>query len=85
MSPLDARLSVEKKQITLAKKYEIAALSQVNSPGLVSTIFYNIDDCSFPESKNLLINSAGSYLPIIALEVSKLLRKYPMLNSYYDN
>ena len=85
LSPLDAELSVEKRQIKLAKKIEIAALSEVNSPGLVSTIFYNLDDCNFPESKNLIINSAGSYLPIIALEVSKLLRKYPMLNSYYDN
>ena len=85
LDPLETDLQVKKRPIVLAKQIEISALSGVQSSGLVSTIFYNVDDCNFPESENLIINSAGSFLPIITFEVAKLLRKYPMLNAYFDN
>jgi len=85
LAPLEANLKVKKRTLSLAKQIEISALSDVQSTGLVSTIFYNIDNCNFPESENLIINSAGSFLPIIAFEVAKLLVKYPLLNAYYDN
>lgn len=85
LNPLETDLQVKKRPIVLAKQIEISALSGVQSSGLVSTIFYNVDDCNFPESENLIINSAGSFLPIITFEVAKLLRKYPMLNAYFDN
>ncbi len=82
---LESDIEVRKKPLILSKKIEIQALSNVQSAGMVSTIFYNIDDCDFPESENLILNSAGSILTIITFEVSRLLKKYPMLNAYYDN
>lgn len=85
ITALDADLEVVVKQIGLAKQTEIKALSYVQSAGLVSTIFVNVDTPNIPKSENLLFKSSGSYLPVIAFEVSKLLKKYPFLNAYFDD
>jgi len=85
LASLDGRLDVREIPLNLAKQVEVAALSSVQSTGLVSTIFYNVDDCTLPASENLIINSAGSFLPIISYEAARLLLKYPMLNAYYLN
>ena len=85
LASFESDIELRKKPLILSKKIEIQALSNIQSTGMVSTIFYNIDDCDFPKSENLILNSSGSILAIITFEVSKLLRKYPMLNAYYDN
>ncbi len=85
LDSLDANIPKDVRPISLAKEVEIGALTNVQSGGLISTIFYNIDDFSPPESDNLIIKSAGSFLPTITYEVSRLLEKYPMLNSYYED
>ena len=85
ITALDADLEVVVKQIGLAKQTEIKALSYVQSAGLVSTIFVNVDTPNILKSENLLFKSSGSYLPVIAFEVSKLLKKYPLLNAYFED
>ena len=78
-------LGVIAKPIGLGKQTEIEALSHVQSSGLVSTIFVNVDTPNIPKSENILFKSSGSYLPVIAYEVPRLLKKYPMLNAYFEN
>jgi pyruvate/2-oxoglutarate dehydrogenase complex dihydrolipoamide acyltransferase (E2) component len=85
VNSMDANLPVTIKSLSLAKKIEISALTYVQSSSLISTIFYNVDDANLRRSDNLIIKSAGSFLPIITTKVSKLLRKYPALNSYYED
>lgn len=82
---MEADLGVVAKPIGLGKQTEIKALSHVQSSGLVSTIFVNVDTPNIPKSENLLFKSSGSYLPVIAFEVSRLLKKYPVLNAYFEN
>jgi pyruvate/2-oxoglutarate dehydrogenase complex dihydrolipoamide acyltransferase (E2) component len=82
---VEANLGVVAKPIGLGKQAEIKALSYVQSSGLVSTIFVNVDTPNIPKSENLLFKSSGSYLPVIAFEVSRLLKKYPVLNAYFEN
>jgi len=85
LASLNSETEVKEISLSLAKKTEIAALSNIQNSGLVSTIFYNVDDCYFPDSENLIFNSTGSSLPIISYEVAQLLKSYPMLNSYYED
>ena len=68
--------------ISKSKKIEIKALSSVQSTGMVSTIFMNIDvDESLSDDKK-----TSSYLPLIASECAKALEIFPMMNSYFlDN
>jgi pyruvate/2-oxoglutarate dehydrogenase complex dihydrolipoamide acyltransferase (E2) component len=85
LASLEGNLDVREVPLKLAKQVEVAALSSVQSAGLVSTIFYNVDDCTLPPSENLIINTAGSFLPLISYEAARLLVKYPMLNAYYHD
>jgi len=85
LSSLDANLKVSEKSLSLAKQTEIYALLDVQSSGLVSTIFFNVDVDNLPKSENLIINSAGSFLPIVSFEAAKLLGKYPALNAYFEH
>ena len=68
--------------ISRSKKIEIKALSSVQSTGMVSTIFMNIDvDESLSDDEK-----TSSYLPLIASECAKALEVFPMMNSYFlDN
>ena len=73
------------KPISLAKKLEISALSSVQSAGLVSTIFINVEAIEFQKDDNFFFNTTTSYLPIIVYETSKLLEDYPIFNSYFSD
>ena len=85
LKSIESDLQVIERPINNAKKIEIAALDSVQSTGLVSTLFTHVDDFNFKRSDNLILKSAGSNLPIITFEVAKLLKKFPILNSYYEN
>ena len=85
LNPLIRDLPVVSEKISLAKKIEISALSSVQSSGLVSTLFVNVDDCILPKVNNLIIGSKGINLSYVVLESSRLLTKYPELNAYYED
>jgi pyruvate/2-oxoglutarate dehydrogenase complex dihydrolipoamide acyltransferase (E2) component len=86
LSSFKSDLPIKKIPLSLSKKTEIAALSSIQSGHLVSTIFYNLDDCDFFKNDNDSSSFSNNVLSIITHEVSQLLKKYPKLNSYYlDN
>jgi len=66
----------ELKNISFSKANEIKALEAVNKSGLVSNVKVLID---YPD-----INSFNLSKEVI-FESSRLLKKYPLLNSYYDD
>ena len=73
-------------KISLAKINEIKALSSVQSTGIVSTIFISIDITTPVRSySSPMFSGTDSILPLVIFESSKLLRKYPVLNAYFDN
>lgn len=79
-----SKVSIEK--LPPAKRREIEYLSSVQSAGLVSTLYIDIDTTG-------IINAASSQftyfknsiLPLVVYETSRLLLKYPLLNAFYDN
>jgi pyruvate/2-oxoglutarate dehydrogenase complex dihydrolipoamide acyltransferase (E2) component len=74
------------QKISLAKINEIKALTNVQSAGVVSTIFMSIESITkIQDYKEPLFSGSDSLLPLIVLEASKLLKKYPILNSFFDN
>ena len=73
------------KPISNIKKVEIKNLSSVNETGFVSTVFINVKVINLNESKALSSLSSSSYLPLVVFESSKLLRKYPVFNSFFSN
>ena len=65
---------------------EIKALSSVQSAGIVSTIVISIEAIKkIQEYKEPLFAGSESLLPLIVFEVSQLLKKYPILNAYFEN
>ena len=73
-------------KITLAKINEIKALTSVQSAGIVSTIFISIDvNTPIKGYSSSMFSESESLLPLIIFESSRLLRKYPVLNAYFDN
>lgn len=78
--------NVHFEKISIQKKREIEYLSAVQSHGLNSsvTVFVGIEKVrNFVNSKMTILK--GSFLPIITYELAKLLRKYPKINSYFEN
>jgi len=78
--------NVHFEKISIQKKREIEYLSAVQSYGLNSsvTVYVEIEKVrNFVNSKMTLLK--GSFLPIITYELAKLLRKYPKINSYFEN
>jgi pyruvate/2-oxoglutarate dehydrogenase complex dihydrolipoamide acyltransferase (E2) component len=69
------------------KKKEIEYLSDVQSTGLTSTVNINVDTEGVFEKLNTgLKYFKNSLLPLVIYESSRLLRKFPLMNSYYaDN
>ena len=60
-------------------------MSGVQSAGLVSTIFMDVDVSQiFYEYETEIFKDSDSFLPIIIFEVSRLLNNYPILNAYFD-
>ena len=86
LSSFKSDLPVKKIPLSISKKTEIAALSSIQSGHLVSTIFYNLDDCDFFKNDNDSSSFNNNILSTVSHEVSQLLEKYPILNSFYlDN
>lgn len=81
---LNKNVYVEK--ISIQKKREIEYLSAVQSHGLNSsvTVFVKIDKVRNFVNSNMTVLK-GSILPIITYELARLLRKYPKINSYFEN
>jgi pyruvate/2-oxoglutarate dehydrogenase complex dihydrolipoamide acyltransferase (E2) component len=78
-------LKTKTKPIGYSKKAEIRALSNVNTRGLISTISMHVNAIKIETESGFFSSSNNSYLPIIIYESSKLLNKYPMLNSYFEH
>jgi len=73
-------------KISLAKINEIKALSSVQADGIVSTIFISIDvNGPIRSYSSPMFDGTESLLPLIIFESSRLLRKYSILNAYFDN
>lgn len=79
---VDESLILDDEKIGKKKLNEIKYLSNVNSTGLVSrlTIFISSDLDKIVESQNFIQSTP---LPLITFEVSRLLLKYPNLNSFF--
>ncbi len=77
--------NVTSAKLNLYKKREIEYLSSVQSSGLVSTLYIdvNVENILESVSKNFTYFK-NSILPLIVYECSKLLLKYPTLNSFYS-
>ena len=72
-------------KISFAKVNEIRALTSVQSAGVVSTIFMSIDGIKkIQEYTEPLFVGSESLLPLIVSESSKLLKKFPFLNAYFE-
>jgi len=79
-------IGTSSQKISLAKINEIKALTSVQSAGIVSTIFISIESIKkIQEYKEPLFSGSDSLLPLIIFETSKLLKKYPILNAYFEN
>lgn len=80
----DTTLSNTAKPIGKQKTNEAIYLSSVNASGVVSRLTISIDASldAISRAQNFVTSTP---LPMIAHEVSRLLIKYPNLNSYYDN
>jgi pyruvate/2-oxoglutarate dehydrogenase complex dihydrolipoamide acyltransferase (E2) component len=79
-----SQFTVEK--ISSNKKREINYLSEVQSAGLISMINTTVEtDGIFARLNSSLKYFKDSLLTIVMYEVGRLLRKYPLLNAYYDN
>ena len=72
------------KRLSPAKRSEIRILSNSVSDGLTSSIhvFVNWEGGSQSSGQGIGVLD-GSVLPIVILLVSRLLRKYPLLNGFY--
>jgi pyruvate/2-oxoglutarate dehydrogenase complex dihydrolipoamide acyltransferase (E2) component len=68
-------------KISRLKSLEIKALSSVQSAGLVSTLFINID----VDKRSEDLQKPFSFLPIIAFECAIALESFPILNAYFDD
>ena len=77
--------STVQSKISNNKKREIEFLSSVQNAGLTSTIAINISTKGLFESINKHFKYfKNSLLPLLVYETSRLLLKYPLLNSYFS-
>ena len=84
-SIIEGLIETVQHPIGLAKKVEIEALLNVQAGSLISTISINVNAIPINTNNSLFSSTNDSYLPIILNEASKLLRKFPALNSFYQN
>jgi pyruvate/2-oxoglutarate dehydrogenase complex dihydrolipoamide acyltransferase (E2) component len=76
---------VIRQRLSANKRREIEYLSAVQETGLTSTINTYIEtEGLFERVDNSLSFLKGSLLPLIIYEASRLLKKYPLLNGYFD-
>ena len=83
VSGLNVDLATESFKISPSKRTEIRALSAVQSGGLTSTIFSHVKVRRELESNNSLISNP--FLPKLILETALLLKKHPVLNSFFED
>src|SRR6185312_15926400 len=83
---VDIRQVTELKQKILPPpKREIKYLSDVQADGLTSTVNTFIEtDGIFTHLNHVMCSLKNSLLPVTIYEVSRLLKKYPQLNSFYS-
>ena len=77
--------NVEIEKIPIQKKREIEYLSAVQSSGLNSSVSVFIEAEKVLEVVNDMPLLKNSFLPIIIYEASRLLKKYPKMNSYFQD
>ncbi len=76
--------NVTVSKLSASKKREIEYLSSVQSSGLVSTIYIDVNTGGILNTINeQLTYFKDSLLPLVVYECSRLLLKYPALNSFY--
>jgi pyruvate/2-oxoglutarate dehydrogenase complex dihydrolipoamide acyltransferase (E2) component len=74
----------EQQKLSSNKKREISYLSDVQAPGLTSTLYSTIEvDNIFTNLNQSLKTLKNSLLPIVIYETGRLLKKYPSLNGYF--
>jgi pyruvate/2-oxoglutarate dehydrogenase complex dihydrolipoamide acyltransferase (E2) component len=84
--PLPVPDDVVLEKLSKNKKREIAYLSEVQSSGLISMVNATVQvDGIFSMLNPSLKYLKDSLLPIVIYETSRLLKKYPLLNSYFNN
>jgi pyruvate/2-oxoglutarate dehydrogenase complex dihydrolipoamide acyltransferase (E2) component len=75
---------VKIEKLSRAKRSEIESLTSVNTLGLPSTLTISVNTHPIESAVQCFPGVLqGSLLPVIIYETSRLLRKYPELNSYY--
>lgn len=78
--------NVHIEKLPTQKIREIEYLSAVQQFGLNSAITVNVNfENIIPFLNTHLSILKGAFLPVITYELARLLRKYPKLNSYYEN
>lgn len=84
--PLKTNLSSTQLKISSQKLVEIEYLSSIQQSSLTSTLEVDIEMGGFFYSVNPNLELLkDSILPILTFEVSKLLNKFQLLNSYFNN
>lgn len=78
--------NVTYQKLPAGKKREIEYLSSVQRNGLVSTLYVSIDTRGILNSINKKLSYfKESILTLVAFEAARLLLKYPLLNSFFEN
>lgn len=73
------------ERLTSAKKREIEYLSDVQGPGLTSTVNSYVEmEGIFTHINSALKYLKNSLLPVIVYEASRLLAEFPLLNAWYN-
>ncbi len=84
--PKQTRLDIIDYKISSGKKIEIDYLSDVQQAGLTSTVHIYVDTAFiFGHLNNALKALKNSILPLVIYESSRLLKKYPLLNAFYNS
>jgi pyruvate/2-oxoglutarate dehydrogenase complex dihydrolipoamide acyltransferase (E2) component len=84
--PKQTGLDIIDYKISSGKKREIDYLSDVQQAGLTSTVHIYVDTAFiFGHLNNALKALKNSILPLVIYESSRLLKKYPLLNAFYNS
>lgn len=81
--PTDAP-DVIRQQLSPSQRAQIRALSEVAGTGMTSTVSIAVD-CAGILRGLTRQHRMPSLLPVTLLEASRLLRKHPLLNAYFDD
>jgi len=76
---------VTSKKLSASKKREAEYLQSVNNNGVVSMLSVSVELAGISRLQSSQSFITTTPLPTVIFEVSRLLKKYPNLNSYFDN